>query len=84
MVSVAKLVDAADCGSAERNLMRVQVSSFTLKCLYSITASMSALQAEDVSSILARRTYGRMMQLVDILASKTRFCEFKSRFAYFI
>ena len=30
MVLVAKLVDAADCGSAESNLVRVQVSSFTL------------------------------------------------------
>lgn len=30
MVSVAKLVDAADCGSAGRNLVRVQVPSFTL------------------------------------------------------
>lgn len=30
MVLVAKLVDAADCGSAERNLIRVRLPSFTL------------------------------------------------------
>lgn len=51
MVSVAKLVDAADCGSAGRNLVRVQVPSFTLK--YAGVAqlvSASACQVEYTGS----------------------------------
>lgn len=51
MVNVAKLVDAADCGSAERNLMRVRVSSFTLICGYSLKVMICPCQGCDAGSI---------------------------------
>lgn len=49
MVSVAKLVDAADCGSAGRNPVGVQVSSFTLtlQFLWQCQTLVSQVEGQD-------------------------------------
>ena len=77
MVSVAKSEDAADCGSAEKNLVRVQIPSFTLiyLCEFSVTVARPSNRGKDsLQCGLTPSSHGRVYAGV-VLVVSTSACQ---------